>query len=87
MSNEISLEQLKALQNISETSYSDVLEYTLALDEYQEARHSHIIFNLMNEGDLGEVYGELGQKVRSRLCNAEKRLHTNSFYKTIPNKK
>lgn len=83
----ITLDELKRLQNISEISYSDILEYTIALDEYHEAKNSHIIFNLMNDGDLGEVYGELGQKIRSRLCNAEKRLHTNSFYKTIPIKK
>jgi len=84
MSNEISLEQLKQLQNRSEITYEDILEFTLATDEYNSARSDHFVFRLLHGDDDELTYGESGQYVRGRLATAEKRMYGNSFYKTLP---
>jgi len=86
MSNKISLDQLKQLQDRSEITYEDILEFTLATDEYNEARSNHFMFRLLHGDDDELTYGESGQYVRGRLATAEKRMCGNEFYKKLPKK-
>ena len=86
MSNEITLEELIRLQNISDIEYGDVLEWMWSLDEYESARENHIVFNIIHGDDLKTTYSEDGIYVRGRLATAEKRLQQNKFHNAIPKK-